>query len=62
MGYSSLPHNKNDPPSFPSLTFPFLEFSAPPPREKFPYSELFWSVFFRIQTEYGPNARKYGPE
>ena len=40
-------------------------------REKCPYSELFWSAFCRIQTEYGeilrlsvfsPNAGKYGPE
>ena len=46
-------------------------------REKCPYSELFWSVFSRIRTEYGeirvslntkclcvfsPNAEKYGPE
>ena len=23
-------------------------------REKCPYSELFWSLFFRIRTEYGP--------
>ena len=23
------------------------------PREKCPYSELFWSVYFRIRTEYG---------
>ena len=34
-------------------------------RGKCPYSELFWSVFFRIQIEYrfvfSPNARKYGP-
>ena len=37
-------------------------------REKYPYSEFFWSVFPRIQTEYGeihsvfsPNAGKYGP-
>ena len=41
-------------------------------REKCPYSEFFWSVFFRIWTEYGeateylsvfgPNAGKYRPE
>ena len=38
-------------------------------RKKCPYSELFWSVFSRIRTEYGeylsvfsPNAVKYGPE
>ena len=38
-------------------------------REKCAYSELFWSTFFCIQTEYGenlpvfsPNAGKYGPE
>ena len=24
----------------------------PPMREKCPYSEFFWSVFFRIRTEY----------
>ena len=26
-------------------------------REKFPYSELFWSVFSRIRTEYGEILR-----
>ena len=41
-------------------------------RKKCPYSELFWSVFSRIWTEYGRdtpylfvyslNAGKYGPE
>ena len=33
-------------------------------REKCPYSELFWSVFTRIRTEYvfSPNAGKCGPE
>ena len=38
-------------------------------REKCPYSELFWSVFSRIRTEYleilsvfSPNAGKCGPE
>ena len=40
-------------------------------RKKCPYSELFWSAFFRIRTEYGeiiylsvfsPNAGKYWPE
>ena len=35
-------------------------------RKKCPYSELFWSVFFPIRTEYGeilsPQAGKYGPE
>ena len=40
-------------------------------REKCPYSEFFWSVFARIQTEHGeipylsifnPNVGKYGPE
>ena len=34
-------------------------------RKKCPYSELFWSAFFRIQTEYGEmfssNAGKCGP-
>ena len=40
-------------------------------RKKCPYSELFWSVFSNIRTEYGeilrylsvfsPNAGKYGP-
>ena len=25
-----------------------------PQREKCPYSEIFWSVFSRIRTEYGP--------
>ena len=30
---------------------------------KSPYSELFWSVFSRIRSEYvSPNAGKYGPE
>ena len=38
---------------------------------KYPYSELFWSAFSRIRTEYGeilsvsvfsPNAEKCGPE
>ena len=28
-------------------------------REKCPYSEFFWSVFFRIRTEYGDLLRKY---
>ena len=28
-----------------------------PPREKCPYSELFWSVFSRIRTEYGEILR-----
>ena len=23
---------------------------------------FFWSIFFRIQAEYGSNAGKYGPE
>ena len=42
-------------------------------RKRCPYSELFWSVFSSIRTEYGkidaphffafsPNAGKYGPE
>ena len=37
-------------------------------REKLPYSDIFWSVFFRIQSEYGelrsffPYSGKYGPE
>ena len=30
--------------------------------EECPYSELFWSVFPRIRTEYSPNAGKYRPE
>ena len=30
---------------FPNMTTPL--------REKYPYSELFWSVFSRIRTEYG---------
>ena len=34
--------------------------------EKCPYSEFFWSVFFRIRTRYlfvfSPNAAKCGPE
>ena len=40
----------------------------PPLREKFLYSEFFWSVFSRVRTEYSvslrthPNAGKYGPE
>ena len=29
-------------------------------RKKCPYSELFWSAFSRIRTEYGPNAGKCG--
>ena len=43
-----------------------------PLREKCPYSELFWSAFFRIRTEYGEilsvflriqsDAGKCGPE
>ena len=33
-------------------------------REKCFYSDLFWSVFFRIRTEYGeiPNVGKYRPK
>ena len=31
-------------------------------REKCRYLEFFWSVFFRIWTEYGEILRKYGPE
>ena len=43
-------------------------------RKKHPYSELFWSIFSRIRTDYGevlrispysvfnPNTGKYGPE
>ena len=35
-------------------------------RGKCPYSELFWSAFSLIVTEYGeikcPNKGKYGPE
>ena len=31
-----------------------LRFSWWPLRKKCPYSELFWSVFFGIRTEYGP--------
>ena len=41
-----------------------MEFDSP--REKCPYSGLFWSVFSRIRTEYGeipsPNTGKYGAE
>ena len=42
-----------------------------PLRERWPYLEFFWSVFFRIWTEYQklqylsifiPNAEKYRPE
>ena len=45
----------------------FLYYSKPccTLREKCPYSELFWSVFFHIRIEYGEireNAGKYGPE
>ena len=29
-------------------------------RKTWPYSELFWSVFSRIQTEYGPDNSEYG--
>ena len=34
---------------FPDMTTPL--------REKYPYSELFWSVFSRIRTEYGVSLR-----
>ena len=50
----------------------FQQNSIQPLREKCPYSEWLWSVFFRIRTEYerylvflsvfSPNAGKYGPE
>ena len=29
-------------------------------REKYPYLELFWSVFSLIRTEYGPEQLEYG--
>ena len=29
-------------------------------REKYPYSELFWSAFFRIRTEYGERVQSEG--
>ena len=32
----------------------FVEYHiSPPRRDKYPYSEFFWSVFSRIRTEYG---------
>ena len=41
--------------------------NRPSMRKKCLYSELFWSVFSHMQTEYGEilfnmNAGKYGPE
>ena len=42
------------------------EYSLTPLRKNCPYSELFWSAFSRIRTEYGeilsPNVGKCGPE
>ena len=35
------------------------KFSANALREKFPNTEFFWSVFSRIQTEYGPEKTPY---
>ena len=44
--------------------------TEPTLREKCPYSDFFWSVFFRILTDtnarylsiFSPNTGKYGPE
>ena len=50
----------------PECDFTSLKWTLP---KMCPYSELFWSVFSRVRTEYGeilvrifPNAGKYGPE
>ena len=32
----------------------YLKYTALSLREKCPYLEIFWSVFSRIRTEYGP--------
>ena len=41
--------------------FSWTILGQPSLREKWPYSELFWSVFFRIRTEYGEIRTRITP-